>query len=292
MNTPDEHPIEPLSSAAWARIEARLFDAAQPSAAPTGSSPRTWRTLWPVAAAAVLLIGLGGALLWRAGAVPQQQRYVSGDQPRLVTLPGATVRLEPGSVLQVDADAAAVRCRIEAGAGLFQVASRPHDQPFAVLAGDVRVEVVGTVFRVARAAEQVSVETFEGVVRVSAAGLNTLVARGERWPSALAPPPAVSEQQPPPKAAGAQADFDEAVGCENSDPAHALRLYADLSAGSGPWATNALFALGRLQLERGARTEARRTLQLYLQRYPDGANAVDARALLQGLTRERPRTRR
>jgi TolA-binding protein len=67
---------------------------------------------------------------------------------------------------------------------------------------------------------------------------------------------------------------------EASNPDRAIAIYAKLAAGSGPWAANALYAAGRLQADRGRRGDATRLLNEYLTRYPSGANARDARDLL------------
>jgi TolA-binding protein len=67
---------------------------------------------------------------------------------------------------------------------------------------------------------------------------------------------------------------------EASNPEGALSIYRKLAAGSGPWAANALYAAGRLQADRGRRGEASQLLQQYLTRFPNGANARDAKDLL------------
>jgi TolA-binding protein len=58
-------------------------------------------------------------------------------------------------------------------------------------------------------------------------------------------------------------------------------LYATIEAEGGPWAPTALFARARLLAEQGRTAEARAALSRYLERYPRGPNADDARALLQ-----------
>jgi hypothetical protein len=75
--------------------------------------------------------------------------------------------------------------------------------------------------------------------------------------------------------------YEKAAGLEATDPAAAIEIYRELARGKSPWAANALFAQARLELDRGHRAEAVRLLQLYLRRYPDGYNAIDARALLE-----------
>jgi TolA-binding protein len=77
--------------------------------------------------------------------------------------------------------------------------------------------------------------------------------------------------------------FEEATALERSNPERAAELYGGLESGSDSWAQNALYARGRLQASRGNRAEARRLLELYLERFPNGSNAEDARAVLKRL---------
>ncbi len=74
--------------------------------------------------------------------------------------------------------------------------------------------------------------------------------------------------------------FQSAVALEVRDPLAAARIYRELASGSGPWAANALFAEARLSTERGQPDAAQALLSLYLERFPSGPNADDARALL------------
>ena len=65
-----------------------------------------------------------------------------------------------------------------------------------------------------------------------------------------------------------------------TDPDAALAQYRELARQGGSWGQNALFAAGRLEADRANREEARRLLVQYLSLYPGGANATDARELL------------
>jgi hypothetical protein len=94
-------------------------------------------------------------------------------------------------------------------------------------------------------------------------------------------PEAVTPETPPPPSP--QSVFEEAAASERSDPARASQLYRTLESGAGSWAQHALYARGRLEASRGNRTEARRLLERYLERYPNGSNAEDARAVLRRL---------
>jgi hypothetical protein len=95
-------------------------------------------------------------------------------------------------------------------------------------------------------------------------------------PASAASPPPVSE-------ASLQARYETAAQLEARAPEEALAIYSTLASGSGPWAANALYAEARLQMDRGLATEASALLRRYLERFPDGPNADDARAVLQKL---------
>lgn len=75
--------------------------------------------------------------------------------------------------------------------------------------------------------------------------------------------------------------YARAAHLESSDPAAAIALYRRIAGGEGAWAANALFAHARLELERGRRRAAMDLLEGYLRRFPKGANAQDAKRLLE-----------
>jgi hypothetical protein len=114
----------------------------------------------------------------------------------------------------------------------------------------------------------------------------------ERTPPARSPSPPVKSRatrEPPaheaataqkPALPSRQSLFEEASLLERSDPQRAASLYAGLESGGDSWAQNALYAWGRLEATRGNRGEARRLLERYLERFPSGGNAEDARAVL------------
>ncbi len=96
-------------------------------------------------------------------------------------------------------------------------------------------------------------------------------------PSAV-PPVSVSPSVPPQPA---QDEFETAARIERTRPDDAAVIYRRLAANGTAWAPSALFALARLEADRGHRDAAARLLDDYLARYPRGINADDARALLQ-----------
>jgi len=98
--------------------------------------------------------------------------------------------------------------------------------------------------------------------------------------SVPAPEPSASESKRP---STSQAVFEQATALERSNPERAAQLYRSLESGSDSWAQIALYAHGRLAASRGQSGEARRLLERYLERFPRGSNAEDARAVLQRL---------
>jgi hypothetical protein len=212
---------------------------------------------------------------------------------------------------------------VDRGSITCDVAPRPSDAPLIVQAGSARVRVLGTRFSVTRFGESARVKVQQGVVEVSASGRSQRVRAGETWPSdvaravrtetapGVAPPAPADEAErealvdrkpapsvplaPAPEPAPApevaspapepsrQATFEEATALERSAPERALSLYASLESGGDSWAQNALYARGRLQASRGNGAEARTLLERYLEHFPRGSNAEDARAVLKRL---------
>ncbi len=104
-------------------------------------------------------------------------------------------------------------------------------------------------------------------------------------PAEPAPREATPSELPAPAAGSggaseSQRAFEAAAKLERSNPEAAAVAYRELANGATAWAPNALFALGRLEVDRGHRAEAIRLFDAYLGRYPHGINADDARELL------------
>lgn len=107
-------------------------------------------------------------------------------------------------------------------------------------------------------------------------GTNATSAAGERRAQSATPADSTRRRS-------SQEVFEEATALEQSDPSRASRLYRKLESGTDSWAQNALYARGRLEASRGNPAEARRLLERYLERFPGGSNAEDARAVLRRL---------
>jgi hypothetical protein len=328
MKPGDDIPIEPLSDATWSRIENAVFDelaAPLPAERPT---VRERRRRWPA-------IAIGGLVVVQAAAAwfvftktdssereaLDTARIVAGREATETLLGDVAIGLEPESALVVVKNAVAGSLVVlERGTASFSVPPRDKRPAFVVQAGDVRVEVVGTRFRVERVGGSARVDAYEGKVRVIARGQSDLLRHGEHWPRGVSQPSAADAAKttpaPEPEATAARDDqpaaprivepgrraragsadsptsrrqrdrFDRAALLEASDPEQALRIYRGIAADGGRWGENALYAAGRLETERGRRASALRLLSTYLARHPHGANAPDARALLERLKPE------
>jgi hypothetical protein len=94
------------------------------------------------------------------------------------------------------------------------------------------------------------------------------------------PSTSVAPSAEPPRPLSARDRYAAASKLEAKDPNRAVALYLELAREGGGWAANALYAAGRLELERGRRAHARQLLDQYLRQFPRGPNAEDARLLL------------
>lgn len=219
--------------------------------------------------------------------------------PGLLTLPsGARVVVRAGAeVALVRDDTAATELRLGTGTLLAHVEKRAPGRPFVVAAGPARVEVVGTIFVVERSNTGVTVSALEGTVRVvPAAGAPALVHAGEVWPASatLAKPSAeeaaqlqIGRRVTPATAPMAPVDSDAGFAAarareEAFDYVAALVAYRAVADGTSAEAEDALYAFGRLQLERQHdAAAAAATWAEYRRRFPAGryARAVDLQQL-------------
>jgi transmembrane sensor len=185
---------------------------------------------------------------------------------------------------------------LERGAAWFDIAPRTG-RPFTVVAGDTIVRVIGTKFRVARSEEHVTVDVERGIVDVTFRGATAQIGAGQHWssktPSKVAQeiieidePKRSGDRKPTPqKPVVTDADrtkFERAQALEVRDPTAAIALYLEVSRGTSAWAPTSLYAAGRLAADRGE-PRAKTLLEMYLRRAPRGANADDARIILDRL---------
>lgn len=305
MSHQDDSPfsVEELADADWARIEEVVFaeldgETSLPTSAPR-KRPHYALVLTAVAAASVaasvLLMASLDTFTGRDDSVARttsSTRFRGGAEGGELALDDIRLVLGPDSQgLAVGSSESGWVIALDEGRVGFIVAPRDERPQFVVQAANTRVEVVGTRFLVTRDGEHVEVEVQEGVVRVTHAGEASELRARQRWSSAEEqnPQPTVETETSDvvptetPRAPHRLSDtqtYERAAALEAQDPASAVRLYRRLARGGGPWAEAALFARGRLEMESGSAESGSRVLRRYLQRYPRGVNAQDARFLL------------
>jgi hypothetical protein len=108
----------------------------------------------------------------------------------------------------------------------------------------------------------------------------------------LTPTPTLVPRPLSPTTARSPADrdgqrFAELTRMEATSPAAAMKGYLALSQGAGRWAEVALFAAARLAADRHD-SRATTLLDIYLRRFPNGANVADARQLQTHLKGDHP----
>ncbi len=254
---------------------------------------------------------VGGEIAMPTPTTGEPQRVTTQGDASTVTFADAELTVAPASAVLLVGDVAhAPLVVIDRGEVTFSVAARGARPPLVVAAGAVRVTVIGTRFTVRRDGDAATVAVDHGTVDILFAGQVARVHGGATWQSTAMPtstaaaapgdarPPVDARPRrdarppvdaPPPAVVdphARQRQFDAAQALEASAPRDALRAYQALARGRDAWAANATYAAARLTAELGDRAAAARLATQYLTRFPDGANAADARAL--GGTRPAP----
>jgi hypothetical protein len=173
----DKVRVIPLDTGRLARVEENVLAAARDAGRPAPARPRRSAAIaWTAA----------GAALAAAAAFLFVGRGDPGDRtPARVDLGDAAILLTPGSRASVGTRPDGARLvELTSGRVDCEVEPRPGRAPFVVQAGDVTVEVVGTVFSVERASrgDDVKVAVSRGVVRVATRGRPPVeLAAGQSW---------------------------------------------------------------------------------------------------------------
>jgi FecR-like protein len=179
-------PIDPMSEAAWSRVERGLWsriDVAEAPAAPA-PRPRRWPFLAvPLVAAALVAIVIGIGSRPAAVALGDPSRVVSGSSPSSVSFGDIHVELEADTALVMTHETGGPTIALERGAAWFTVAPRGERPPLVVRAGDATVRVVGTRFHVSYSDERSAVEVEHGQVEVVFRGRVARVEADQRWSS-------------------------------------------------------------------------------------------------------------
>ncbi len=191
---------EPAPQVDWQRVESKLLSRIESS---ERSRSGRWVYALVAAAAAVLLVGLG---LFGGGDAPQARTAPPGVTTKVIgpdvqgTVNGSELAIGDRVVtknreIEVDHPGRArwtlaasssatladvgkrLTVRLDQGAVVSRVVPRKEAESFAVVTGELRVAVHGTVFRVEKRGDRALVEVTEGVVAVGPASAE----RTEGW---------------------------------------------------------------------------------------------------------------
>lgn len=193
-------PVEPMTNAAWSRVERGLFerlDRPEPTPLPAPRSRWPWLAIPAFALAAAAVIAIVIVTREPSTSKPEvattnppvpspivPSRVVAGDTPSMVSYGDAHLTVEAHAAIVMDREGTSPSVLVERGAVDFTVAPREHLQsPYVVRAGDVVVRVVGTQFRVARYEEYVTVAVERGIVDVQFRGDVHRLSAGQSWSS-------------------------------------------------------------------------------------------------------------
>jgi transmembrane sensor len=182
---------------AWQKVQHRLRN---PVAVEAEVVPiRRRRIVWVVAAAAILLLGLGLGTWWTGRTVGSRVYATGIGEQRTITLPDQSqVWLAPASRLELRAPfgRGAREVQLE-GHAWFSVRHQP-DRPFRVMTGSTIIQDLGTEFQVETHGGEVQVAVISGSVSIRntdqpAGGAVTLGARDLAVVPAHAPPSVTHE---------------------------------------------------------------------------------------------------
>ena len=182
--------VEPLSSAAWVRIEravwARLDELPPIDHGSARLEPELDRRWWwlgaPVLAfpAAVAVLALRATGDARPAA---HARLVAGESATSLAFGDAHVTLDPHSALTVNDDATTPGATLERGAAWLAIAPQSGRERFVTVARDAVVYAAEGRFRVERHADELVVEVERGLVEVAYRGSRVIVGACLRWTS-------------------------------------------------------------------------------------------------------------
>jgi transmembrane sensor len=184
-----------------------------------------------VAALALLLSGVwhGPA---RSTPTPNMAAAPIVESSKTTFADGSVARTAPGAELVVkSASAEHVESVLVSGSADFEIAKNPRRQ-FVVTAGNVRVRVVGTRFRIERSAERTRVSVSEGKVEVQEGELRQYLEAGESrfFPSAA---PAIKEEPASASVGGARTRFLELARGGKFQAAYQVMSQSPGAVGSG-----------------------------------------------------------
>jgi transmembrane sensor len=185
-----------------------------------------------VAAAALFFVVLGRKSTVLPQPAPALAVAPIGKSPKTTFADGSIARLSDGGELVVNvATPQHIESVLATGAADFEVTKHP-ERDFVIVAGTVRVRVVGTRFRIERSGERTHVSVAEGKVEVQEGELRTYLEAGEsRFFPSLPPPPKEDAQSA--SGSGARARFLELARGGEYKAAYQVMAQTPSAVGSG-----------------------------------------------------------
>jgi hypothetical protein len=238
-------PVEPLSDAAWSRVERGMWaeldlvsmSRSEPVAVATPTlayARRWWLVAVPLAAAAAAATIVIGTRTSTPEIAEEPSRLVSGSAPSSVSFGDAHIELDADTAFVMSHETGHPVVLLERGAAWFTVTPRLSRPDFIVRAGDATVHVVGTRFRVTRSGEQIAVAVEHGKVNVQFRGRMAAIGARQRW-SSESPRQITAAAEAAPRVAAADPDEPEIDFSDLLDPAgsSAAPLTTPLAPGPG-----------------------------------------------------------
>lgn len=147
-------------------VAADRYDASTEIPRPANPPPKTRRSRWFLAAAALAAMMVGTVLIWSLDSGTSVLTTGIGESRSFSLGDGSQITLRGASRVRVVFSEQRRALELESGEALFDVAKDPR-RPFDVRAGNANVVAIGTEFSVRRVADRVAVVVISGVVRVS-----------------------------------------------------------------------------------------------------------------------------
>jgi transmembrane sensor len=163
-DTPAETLIREAKAAPPEPVQMPLADVVVLPASRRRVAPIRLRTVFAMAAAVVLAVGIA----WLMPARPQQFQTAFGEQRSVLLEDGSHITLNSSSKIEVTLRSDNRLVQLVEGEALFDVAHDPA-RPFYVRAGNASVRVLGTRFDVDLRRDRTTVTVVEGLVAVGAA---------------------------------------------------------------------------------------------------------------------------
>ncbi|MCB9231657.1 MAG: FecR domain-containing protein [Bacteroidia bacterium] len=168
--------------AEFARLQKRI-EREKSASNTTPATPRVLNFRWLAAAAAVLVLVIGGYLIrpYLGGGEPLLiEHFAAGEELEIQLADHSDLHLQPGSKLWAPESFTGRERKVSMSGEIFFDISKDESKPFVIEAAGAEVRVLGTSFSVAASETEVQVRVLSGRVKLSARGRETELTAGEK----------------------------------------------------------------------------------------------------------------